>query len=174
MSKQGVFSITKGYHFTFEDEGSKIKAWFSSLSGLEKIYVNGELISSQRNLSKNSFNTFKIGENEYSTNMQAISLIKGPYVCTLSKNGQVYKRQKLLFKYRRHTKNAYLLLFFIFAALFVGPEMAESYWKFPKEYVSILIGILYLVVLVKIIRHNKKTTNSGLGIEILIEEESVD
>lgn len=97
MANNKVASLLRGYSFSFEDEGNQIKAWFSALSGLEQVYVNGKLVASQRNFSKKSSNTFSISGNEYSTSMAAISILKGPFVCTLTKNGRVLKRQKLIF-----------------------------------------------------------------------------
>jgi len=97
MNKQKEFSYTKGFSFLFEEGGSEIEAWFSAFSGLEKVFVNGELVSSQRNRSKNSTQIFKIGENEYSTNTQVNSVYKGPIVCTLNKNGEAHKRLKLVY-----------------------------------------------------------------------------
>ena len=97
MATSDTFSFTKGYSFSFEENGKEIVAWFSALSGLEKVFVDGELIVSQRNLSARSATAFRIGHDEYATNMQAVSLVKGPFICTLNKNGRPHKRQKLVF-----------------------------------------------------------------------------
>ena len=52
------FSFLKGYSFLFDDDGRKIEAWFSALSGLEKVFVDGDLISSKRNVSTQTSNNF--------------------------------------------------------------------------------------------------------------------
>ena len=96
MSKKKVFSFLKGYTFSFEDEGNNIQAWFSALSGLEKVYVNGDLVTSQRNYSKKSSLSFSISGNAYTRHMEVTSLLKGPFVCTLTKNSRILQRQKLM------------------------------------------------------------------------------
>ena len=129
MSKEKTFSLTKGYSFSFEDEGKEIQAWFSALSGLEKVYVDGELVSSQRNLSTDSSNVFSIGQNEYSTNLKVASLLKGPFICTLSKNGNKYKRQKLIFPklQSKSSKFSFLVRFTFFIVLGGLVGLSSSY-----------------------------------------------
>jgi len=97
MNAKKPISYVKGYTFSFKDEGNIIDAWFSCLSGLEKIFVNGVLVSKKRNYSKDSSSTFKVGENEYSTTIHVKNILIGPFVCTLNKNGKAYGRQKLVF-----------------------------------------------------------------------------
>jgi hypothetical protein len=144
MSKEKTFSLRKGFTFSFEDEGSTIDAWFSAFTGLEKVYVNGELISSQRNLSTDSTNSFNIGVNQYSTNLNVESLLKGPFVCTLSKNGDAYKRQRLLFpKAKPSSKGmSFLVSFFLFLVLGILFGLARSYWQLPSESIYIFIVVL--------------------------------
>lgn len=157
MSKKTVFSFTKGYTFTFEDEGNTIEVWFSGLSGLERVYVNGELVCSQRNLSTDSTNSFSIGGNDYSTTLTAVSLLKGPFVCTLSKNGKAYMRQKLTFTKANSSskKLSYVLLFsfYIFAsALF---EFIRSYWQLPKESIYVFAPLLIFIVIAYQLKNGK-------------------
>ena len=148
MSKEKAFSFMKGFTFTFQEEENEIEAWFSALSGLEKAYVNGELVSSQRNLSTDSTNSFTIGTNEYSTNLKAVSLLKGPYVCTLSKNGKVHKRQKLVFSGSKPSSKglpfiARFSFFILLGALF---GFARAYWQLPKESIYVFITLLFVIV----------------------------
>jgi hypothetical protein len=163
MRKKRTFSIIKGYSFEFQEEGHQIEAWFSALSGLEKVYIDGELVSSQRNLSKNSTNTFKIGVNEYSTNMKVISLLKGPFVCTLSKNGFIYRRQKLIFP---NVKRNLLLMLLFCIGLSVAFEMAKKYLQLQNE--SVYIFIILIISLIFIF--NLKTSKDSKPV---IEEEAI-
>lgn len=168
MSKEKIFSFRKGYTFSFEEEGSVIEAWFSALSGLEKVYVNGELVSSQRNLSTDSTNSFSIGPNEYSTTLSVVSLFKGPFVCTLSKNGNEYKRQKLLFpKGNSSSKGlpfiARFSFFIVLGALF---GFARAYWQLPKESIYVFLAALFVVVFA-----NQIKTHKGTG--PVIEDEKI-
>ena len=97
MSQHQSFSYTKGYSFHFEEQGHQIEAWFSCLSGREKIFVDGELICEQRSLSRHATTEFTVDGQTYTLSMDVDSLLTGPYVCTLSKNDQPLKRQKLVF-----------------------------------------------------------------------------
>mgnify|MGYP006075183233 CR=1 FL=1 len=117
-----AISVVKGCSFVFAVEGQEIVAWFSSISGLEKIFVDGALVSLQRNFSKDSNNYFTLGENEYSINLHVVSLFSGPFVCSLKKNSLDYRRQKLVFPQPLRSLWKLLLLtglpiFIIFAAL---------------------------------------------------------
>ncbi|WP_444932887.1 hypothetical protein [Microbulbifer sp. JTAC008] len=164
MSKRKAFSFTKGYTFIFEEDGAVVEAWFSALSGLEKVFVNGELVSSQRNLSTDSTNNFSIGENEYSTNLNVVSLLKGPFVCTLSKNGKEYKRQKLVFPKAEPSRKGLpfiiRLSFFILLGACFG--VASSYSQFSKESIYVFIALIFVVVFAY---HSKSYKGKGPVIE---------
>jgi len=148
MSKEKIFSLRKGFTFSFEDEGNTIDAWFSAFSGLEKVYVNGDLISSQRNLSTDSTNSFNVGANEYSTNLNVASLLKGPFLCTLSKNGDAYRRQRLLFPKAKPSSKwkSFLVSFLLFLVLGILFGLARSYWQLPSESIYIFIAVLSVIV----------------------------
>ncbi len=94
---QRKISMFHGYSFVFNQDGKQIEAWFSALSGAEKVYVDGVLISARRNLSINSKNEFTVAGDTYVTSLEQVNVIMGPFICTLTKNDQVVKRQKLLF-----------------------------------------------------------------------------
>lgn len=113
---QRKISIFHGYSFVFNQDGKHIEAWFSALSGAEKIYVDGVLISKRRNLSVNSKNAFVIGTDNYATSLQAVNVLTGPFVCTLTKNNKAVKRQKLLFS----ASNSKWPLFIIILFGFIG------------------------------------------------------
>lgn len=168
MSNKKAFSFFKGYSFLFQEDENKIEAWFSAFSGLEKVYVNSVLTSSQRNLSTNSTNKFKIGDNEYTSNLNAISLLKGPVICTLSKNGKPYKRQKLLFPManQKNNKFSFLVRFMFFISIGVIFGVAKSYWQLPKETTYVFLAVLFVIVYFFSLKANK-------GKEPVIEDEDV-
>ena len=143
MSK--AFSLVKGYTFTFEDEGSSIDAWFSALSGLEKIYVNGELLSSQRNLSINSSHSFNIGANRYSTQFKVKSLLKGPFICTLNKNGQAYKQQNLVFHQPKPLLSVMIILLCIALSVLFG--FAKAHWSLPAASAPLFTALIALILI---------------------------
>jgi len=143
MEKDQKISLTKGYTFYFkDDEENKIEAWFSIISGLEKVFVNGQLVSSQRNYSTDSTNTFNISNNEYSTNFKVSKIFKGPFICTLNKNGIPYKRQIITFPEIK-TKNRIL---WIGIGVVVGVTTAfiQRYFELSYGY-TFVFGIVLFV-----------------------------
>lgn len=124
------FSFCKGYSFKFEDESNVIEPWFSSFSGLEKVRVNNVLIAEQRNLSTNSLTSFDIQGTSYKTNLEVKSLFKGPFVCSLFKNGELFKQQKLVFRDPNYQAPWYEKFWFaILLGLILGAT--TSYFQFP-------------------------------------------
>jgi hypothetical protein len=111
---QRKVSVFHGYSFVFNQDGKQIEAWFSALSGLEKITVDGVLVSKRRNLSINSKNEFAIGSDKYATSLQAVNVLTGPFVCTLTKNNKAVKRQKLLYSASNSKWPLFLIILFGF------------------------------------------------------------
>lgn len=167
MSKKKVFSFLKGYAFSFEDEGNNIQAWFSALSGLEKVYVNGDLVTSQRNYSKKSSLSFSISGNSYTRHMEVTSLLKGPFVCTLTKNSRILQRQKLIFS-RPETK---VLPFFkklwIWVIIGVAAGVMSSILNLPDWTFYVFTAIVFFSVFSYYAKCNSGST------PVIIEEESV-
>ncbi|HOY21817.1 MAG TPA: hypothetical protein PK002_01620 [Cellvibrio sp.] len=111
---QRKISMFHGYTFVFNQDGKQIEAWFSALSGLEKVSVDGVLVSKRRNLSINSKNVFAIGGDNYATSLQAVNVLAGPFVCTLIKNNKAVKRQKLLYSASNSKWPLFLIILFGF------------------------------------------------------------
>ena len=169
MSEKKSFSFLKGYSFSFDDGGRKIEAWFSAFSGMEKVFVDGNLVSSQRTLSTESSHNFSIGEDCYSTSMNAVSLFRGPFLCTLSKNGKEFKRQKLVYNARGKLSYWLWSLFYLvfYLALFIAFAVAKAYWRFPQEaYLLFLFFLVLVAALFLAYRLRKETSN----VEIVDEE----
>jgi len=152
MSKPKAFSFLKGYSFSFEDDGRTIEAWFSSLSGLQKVFVDGTLLSSQRSVSTESSHSFMIGDDRYTTTTKIVSLSKGPLVCTLSKNGKDLKRQKLIYPPHQNdlSSTAYwfkLLIYLVITLMVLAFILvfAVAYWRLSFESFKILL--LFLAVM---------------------------
>ncbi|MDF1743055.1 MAG: hypothetical protein P1V19_05130 [Gimesia sp.] len=169
MSNKKSFSFRKGYSFSFDDDGRNIEAWFSALSGMEKVFVDGALISSQRTLSKESSHNFIIGEDSYSTRMDAVSLFKGPFLCTLSKNGKEFKRQKLVYNARGKLSYWLWCLFYLvfYFALFMAFVVAKVYWSLPEASYIVFLFFLVLVAFLFLAYRIRKETSK---IEIVDEE----
>ena len=111
---QRKISMFHGYTFVFNQDGKQIEAWFSALSGLEKVSVDGVLVSKRHNLSINSKNAFAISGDNYATSLQAVNVLTGPFVCTLTKNNKAVKRQKLLYSASNSKWPLFLIILFGF------------------------------------------------------------
>ncbi|MFV0478755.1 MAG: hypothetical protein ACK5ME_13110 [Parahaliea sp.] len=168
MSEKKTFSFSKGYSFLFEEEGNTIEAWFSAFSGLEKVYVNGNLVCRQRSYSTDSSNSFCVGPSKYTTNLNTTSLLKGPFVCTLIKNGKPYKQQKLIFP-KKGLSSKWILFFIIFSGIF---GFTHSYWKLSNEFIYIFIILLSAIFFVYYIIHHKDVWPLIKNEEIIAEPDS--
>ena len=170
MSNTDSFSFLRGYSFSFEDNGNTIKAWFSSLTGKEKVFVNNQLVSSQRNLSKNSSNHFSIKDDNYSTSIIVKSIFTGPITCTLIKNNTPFKRKKLIFKNIEHVnKHSYALrlIAYVTLGLLLGflLKPISSYLQLPE---TVIFTSAFLVIFIAIYfnyRFNKKSFHKPSFIE---------
>lgn len=167
MHKENAIGLVKGYTFSFEDGGRRIDAWFGAISGLETVSVDGELISSRRNYSTDSCVDFKLGQDEYCINLKVVSLLKGPFVCTLMKNGVAIRRQRLVFA--RVVKTSRLpffieLLFFVFLASALGCLVPCLH--LPQEMIYFSYALFFSMVVVY-----QLSTRKWVG--ALIEDEEV-
>ena len=147
MQSKNQFSFLKGYTFSFEDDGQSVDAWFSAFSGLEKVFINGKLVSSQRNFSKHSRNNFSIGTNQYHTSLDVTSLFKGPFTCTLFKNDQEIKKQRLVFP--RKTGKSKYSFFIILAICFMvgaGFGVVKNNFNLPgwSTYLFLIVVFIYV------------------------------
>ncbi|QDU12447.1 hypothetical protein CA11_02260 [Gimesia maris] len=152
MSKPKAFSFLKGYSFSFEDDGRIIEAWFSSLSGLQKVFVDGTLVSTQRSVATETAHNFMIGDDRYTTTTKMVSLSKGPFLCTLSKNGNDIKRQKLVYPPLKNdlSSPAYRLKSLIhFVVIFLASAfllyIAVAWWQLTPASIYMLFGFLFVI-----------------------------
>lgn len=157
---------TEGYSITFED-GENIIKFKCTLNGLEEVFVNNELVASQKNLlSKNSELNFTVQEIEYAINIEVHSLLTGTTTCTLLKNGIPYKRKKVLFyvsipkdeKIKFHFRISTII--YLSALLFI----IKIGWDVPIIY---LLGIASLILIPTYFYKNK---NHKMLTDPIIEE----
>jgi len=147
------FSLIRGYSFTFEYKGHRIKAWFSALTGAEKVFVDGELVSSQRNFKRDTKNTFILDEEEYSTSLSVTSIIKGPFTCELLKKGIPVKRQHLIFPVSSSSNTKVIMRFLFYLLLGVGFGITQTHLHWPMWYAVIFIGIIFVIGLANRKKH---------------------
>jgi len=139
------FSIFKGANFYFKEEGHIINSWFSSFSGLEKVLVNGALVSKQRNLSMKSHQPFEIDGISYKTEFSTTNLFKGPFVCTLYKNDVPHKIKKLVF-FDEKKKVPFFMKFWFYLILGVVFGFSKSFLNLPNWTFYIFIGVVFIFV----------------------------
>jgi len=149
MNRKSTFSLTKGYTFLFEEDGATIEAWFSVFSGLEKVYVNGVLVASQRNLSLSTANRFSVGQDVYSTHFKNDSILEGPIYCTLRKNDKNYRQQKLTFPKAKPatTSHPFMYIFPLILVLCILFTFALSYLQLPTALNIVLTALVFLGLL---------------------------
>ena len=175
MNEAKSFSLIKGYSFDFTDTDNKIGAWFSCFSGLERVFVNGELISEQRNYSKDTVSNFKIANDEFSVSLEVISLLRGPFICTLSKNGVDIKRKKLVFP-KRKTNGFWVSLlrnFVIFFTLGGTLTYSKHYFGYSDTWLYISVGVSLVIALFIDLRKNKKSQGRADLLPVIVDEEIV-
>ena len=71
--------------------------------------------------------------------------MKGPYVCTLSKNGKPYKRKKIIFRkpVNEKSKNSFFVNFLVFLVIGFILGMVSGFLDLPKETFYIFIAIVF-------------------------------
>lgn len=165
------FSFLKGYSFQFDIDGNEVVAWFSAFSGREKIFVNGKLIASQRNYSTNSTNKFVLNGKEYLTTLKVASLLRGPCVCTLSKEGVAIKRKKLVFPRISFKKGTYDLIVVLTTIIGIGVLLVllGKYFAVSSTYLYVVFFIVLFGFIVLGAKINKK-----LGRGPIIEDEEIE
>ncbi len=171
MVEDDSFSCIQGYSFTFEDNENHIKAWFSALSGKEKVFVNEKLVSAQRNFSRNSVNTFSVNNDVYSTSLNVENIFKGPFTCTLTKNDKPYKRKILMFQKvsKNGAKQSFMYGLIPYIALGLALGVAGSYYQLSDK---VVFGIIIGVFLMHSI-YNYKTNKRSYQKPVIIEEDIV-
>jgi hypothetical protein len=105
-----TFSIRKGINFYFEDGDNEIRAFGSTLSGKEIIYLNGEEVSNKRSMRFSSVHSFSAQKIEYEIEFSVADIMLGKVDCTLIKNKVHYKTLKFSFWNNKKTVFNSLLL----------------------------------------------------------------
>jgi len=157
MNKDENLNLKEGLLFTFDDLDNQIELKCSPYSGLEEVFVNGELVTSKRSYSKNSTVNFDIGKNAYTLNLKTDSLLKGPITCTLSRNGTPQKKKQIVIippeietvpsekvALKKSSYKEYVL-YFILGILFV---IVKIQWELPFVSFFYFIGAVFIFVLI--------------------------
>ena len=102
-------STTKGVWLVFPAGTSTIKVWCSSWTGMERVYVDGALVSEHRSLRRSSTHTFAVADEEYTVAFQTISHLPLHHECSLLKDGQATKTYLVTYARRTPLSAAYFL-----------------------------------------------------------------
>lgn len=85
---QGKPSLWNGIWCYFEIDGHDIAFFGSCFNGMERVYVDDELVSERRNLVNfKGTHSFKIDDSEYVLVFELENMITGKYTCSLGKPG---------------------------------------------------------------------------------------
>jgi hypothetical protein len=141
-------SLSKGFWFIFRDGERQISAHGSAITGQEQIFVNGELISEKRSLSKTSEHQFTVNENIYKVIFFVPQILQGKMECSLIKDGQCIRVFKTSYKYK------FRIVKFLFGLL-IGAAIGFllAFFKLPFW---LIFFVLFAFFAVKISQETKK------------------
>ena len=140
----GVFSYFGGSWFTFSDQGRQIVAGGSSLTGRERVFVDGALVSEHRNFRRQNAHDFTAGEHRYRVTFDLASGQRGEIRCTLERDG-VQAGDLLGNWYSRHQLSTWqvaaLAVVLTAAAAWVSETYDASYW--PLGVAAVVMAVAY-------------------------------
>jgi hypothetical protein len=93
-------SSCMSFWFIFRDGETEIAAHGSAITGQERIFVNGELISEKRSISKTSEHQFSVNANIYKVIFLVPHILKGKLECSLIKDGKYIRAFRMSYKYK--------------------------------------------------------------------------
>jgi hypothetical protein len=99
IPQESQASLLKGYWFIFKDGDRSIAAHGSTLTGQERIFVNGQLVSKQRSLRMTNTHHFNWEESAYDVTFRMPGLLSGKLDCSLAKDGVLVGCFKTSFKF---------------------------------------------------------------------------
>ncbi len=140
--------IRNGYDFQFEFNGLSFRAGGSSATGKEYVYVNDELISEKRSMSKLSEHPFAINNHNYKVEFDVLDKAKGELACRLYCEGKMVKL------FAAHPKRLFitkpLFAISVFVALFILDGIITS---LAMSYVLAFMAGLLVIDVVYPLRH---------------------
>jgi hypothetical protein len=82
-------SLTNGYWFYFDEDGTQIVAHGSAFSGNEAVFIDGEMVSSKRSFKRKSSHDFQYKGHDYQVAFFMQSMLTGTLNCSLYKEGEL-------------------------------------------------------------------------------------
>lgn len=144
-------SVKDGVWMIYEDDLNTIQIWSSLMSGKEKIYLNGSLISEKRNLKRISDTDFN-DENgtQYSVRFNVSNIMAMQLFCIIKRNDERVKTFRVKFS-RERKKMVVALVLIVFIVFII------SVLKFVfKTHFEFLIPLLILISLIPLLVIRKR------------------
>lgn len=107
---ESSLEVLKGGNFYFDLNGQQLRVWFSSFSGKEEIYLNEELISTNRSWRKMSTHEFHFAGEFYRVRVGVRSwgeAFKGVYVSELYRGEQLIDQDEIVLFQDEQTKEPF-------------------------------------------------------------------
>lgn len=140
-------SYLGGYWFIFSDEGRQIAAWGSTLTGLERVYVDGVQVSERRKFAAESAHDFSAGGHRYGVSFE----VEKPILrCRLGRDGEAMGALQIRWLQRRYLTVWQMLAMAIVltgAAAWVAETFEASYWPLYAA-AAILVVVVYCYVII--------------------------
>jgi hypothetical protein len=141
IPQESQASLLKGYWFIFKDGDRSIAAHGSTLTGQERIFVNGQLVSKKRSLRMTSKHHFNWEESVYDVTFCMPGLFAGKLDCSLTKDEILIGRFKTTFK-SKFTISKILIYALAGAVIgFIFGYFNISLWLLPILCICIFVAV---------------------------------
>jgi len=148
-------SYLGGIWFVFSDEGHRIAAWGSAFTGLERIHVDGALVSEKRALQRKSAHEFDVAGRCYHVSFETRHGRDAAVCCRLDKDGAPVGVLRARYVYGRFLQTWHL---FVMAIVLCGTTawVAETFdlsqWPLYAGAAIMAFGVyVYLITGSKIV-----------------------
>ena len=163
-------SVKNGVWFVFPIDGSLIRAWGSSLTGTERIYVDDQVVSEHRSMGKFSEHRFLAKGSEFKITFTTISLLRGPLECRLFRNEVMLGGLRALYQNIGTGLKLQHLVPYLVLGVSVG--LLASVFKWPLWMVIVPLCLLVFVVSLRANwAKNKADGSKGITIEEIVSDQ---
>jgi hypothetical protein len=139
--------------FIFKDGDREIAA-HNSLLAKETIFINGEIVSENRSLSRVSKHQLVFQEDEYEVVFNVFKITKGEMECSLFKNSLCIGKFKTCYNYKS-SKASDLEHYIIFFLIMVFVSSVAIFFRIPPFF-SLMIGLgIYILIAGKLTKDGK-------------------
>ena len=161
-------SVKNGAWFVFPMQGYTIRVWGSLLTGIERVYVDDQIVSEHRSLGKLSEHRFSRNGEDFLATYTTVSLLRGPLECRLFRGGTLVGALRASFKSQwSYSHDDFLrLIVFIVGGALVGLLVAVFKWPLWWS-VAATMAVIFALSLAQ---RSKKTEGGGITIEEIPSE----